>query len=161
MLLIRETDLQISRRYSENQMRCPTHLSIGQECVPSVVGAFTSKKDLCVSNHRSHAHYLAKGGNINSMIAELYGKITGFAMGKGGSMHLIDQSAGMLAAVPIVGSTLPISVGVAWSNKLKKNNNLVVVFFGDGATEEGVFQESIDFASLHNLKILFIKFNFF
>lgn len=161
MMKIREVEKTIAKKYPEGKMRCPVHLSIGQEAIAVGVCNNLFKKDQILSAHRSHAHYLAKGGNINSMIAELYGKITGCAMGKGGSMHLIDQSAGMLAAVPIVGSTLPISVGVAWSNKLKKNNNLVVVFFGDGATEEGVFQESLDFASLHNLKILFICENNF
>ena len=74
MLLFRETDLQISKTYSQNQMRCPVHLSVGQECVPSVVGTFTSKKDLCVSTHRSHAHYLGKGGSLKKFISEIYGK---------------------------------------------------------------------------------------
>ncbi len=156
MIKIREVEKTIANKYPERKMRCPVHLSIGQEAIAVGVCNNLNKKDQIFSAHRSHAHYLAKGGDLNSMIAELYGKVTGCAMGKGGSMHLMDQSVGMLAAVPIVGSTLPISVGLAWSNKLKKNNNLVVVFFGDGATEEGVFQESLDFASLHNLKILFV-----
>jgi pyruvate dehydrogenase E1 component alpha subunit len=90
------------------------------------------------------------------MIAELHGKRTGCAKGKGGSMHLIDLKAGILGAVPIVGSTIPIGTGVAWGEKLKKTKNLVVIFFGDGATEQGVFQESLDFASLHNLEVLFV-----
>lgn len=90
------------------------------------------------------------------MIAELYGKVTGCTEGRGGSMHLIDHEHNINAAVPIVGSSIPIGVGIAWANKLKKNKDIVVIFFGDGATEEGVFLESIDFASLHNLRILFI-----
>tara|TARA_B100000686_G_scaffold354338_1_gene464032 strand:- start:2402 stop:3373 length:972 start_codon:yes stop_codon:yes gene_type:complete len=156
MIKIREVENTIARKYSEGKMRCPVHLSIGQEAIAVGVCNNLKKTDQILSAHRSHAHYLAKGGNLNSMISELHGKVTGCAKGKGGSMHLIDQSVGMLAAVPIVGSTLPISVGVAWSHKIKKRNNLVVVFFGDGATEEGVFQESLDFASLHQLRILFI-----
>ena len=161
MIKIREVENTIAKRYSEGKMRCPVHLSIGQEAIAVGVCNNLSDNDQILSAHRSHAHYLAKGGNLNAMIAELHGKVTGCAMGKGGSMHLIDQKVGMLAAVPIVGSTLPISVGVAWSNKINKKNNLVVVFFGDGATEEGVFQESLDFASLHNLKILFVCENNF
>ena len=99
MLLIRETDLQISRRYSESQMRCPTHLSIGQECVPSVVGTFTNKKDLCVSSHRSHAHFLGKGGSLKKFISELYGKeIYEFSSSTGTGRKLkeliIDESRG-------------------------------------------------------------------
>ena len=90
------------------------------------------------------------------MLAELYGKATGCAMGKGGSMHLVDLNSGFFAAVPIVGSTIPIAVGVAWAFKLKKSSNIVTVFLGDGATEEGVFFESLDFASLKNVPILFV-----
>ena len=114
------------------------------------------KNDQIVTAHRSHAHYLAKGGNLKKMIAELHGKATGCAEGKGGSMHLIDLNANVVAAVPIVGSTIPIGVGKAWANKLNKNKNIVVVFFGDGATEEGVFQESLDFAALHSLRVFFV-----
>ena len=90
------------------------------------------------------------------MIAELHGKKTGCAKGKGGSMHLIDLAAGVEAAVPIVGSTIPIGVGISWGIKLNKKKNLCVIFFGDGATEEGVFLESLDFASLHQLPVLFV-----
>ncbi len=161
MIKIREVEKTIAKKYPERKMRCPVHLSIGQEAIAVGVCNNLNKKDQILSAHRSHAHYLAKGGNLNAMIAELYGKVTGCAMGKGGSMHLMDHSAGMIAAVPIVGSTLPISVGLAWSNKLSNNNKIVAVFFGDGATEEGVFQESLDFASLHNLKILFVCENNF
>ena len=114
------------------------HLSIGQESVPAVCNNL-KKYDEVVTAHRSHAHYLAKGGSIKSMISELHGKENGCAKGLGGSMHLMDLKANVTAAVPIVGSTLPIGVGKAWANKLKKNSNLVVIFFGDGATEEGVF----------------------
>mgnify|MGYP005989718783 CR=1 FL=1 len=156
MLRIRMVEETISRRYSEWKMRCPVHLSIGQEAPAVGVMENLKKEDKIVTAHRSHAHYLAKGGNLNSMIAELYGKETGCAKGKGGSMHLIDLKAGVTAAVPIVGSTIPIGVGLSWSIKLERKKNIVVIFFGDGATEEGVFQESLDFASLHNLPVLFV-----
>ncbi len=156
MLFIREVENMISSKYSEQEMRCPVHLSIGQEAVAVGICENLKITDQVLSAHRSHAHYLAKGGSLDAMIGELYGKEIGCAKGKGGSMHLIDIDAGIVAAVPIVGSTLPIAVGVAWSNKLKKNNKITCVFFGDGATEEGVFQESLDFAALHGLKILFV-----
>jgi len=156
MLRIRSIEETIAKKYSEWKMRCPVHLSIGQETAAVAICQNLTSKDKIFTAHRSHAHYLAKGGNLKSMIAELYGKKTGCAKGKGGSMHLIDFEAGILGAVPIVGSTIPIGTGVAWGEKLKKSKNLVVIFFGDGATEEGVFQESLDFASLHNLAILFV-----
>ena len=94
------------------------------------------------------AHYIAKGGSLKKMLAELYGKVTGCAKGLGGSMHLIDLKAGVFAAVPIVGSTIPIGTGIAWANKLQKKKDLVTAFFGDGATEEGVFFESINAAGV-------------
>lgn len=156
MLRIRMIEEYISLKYSEQQMRCPVHLSIGQEAV--AVGVINNLKnsDKILSAHRAHAHYIAKNGNLKKMIAELYGKTNGCAGGKGGSMHLIDLNSGFFAAVPIVGSTIPIAVGLSWSHKLQNINNQVVVFFGDGATEEGVFFESIDFSVLKNIPILFI-----
>ena len=156
MLRIRAIEEKISSTYHEQEMRCPIHLSIGQEAIAVGVCENLNNKDKIVTAHRSHAHFLAKGGSLSAMIAELYGKETGCAKGLGGSMHLIDLKAGVYAAVPIVGSTIPIGTGIAWANKLKKNKDTVVVFFGDGATEEGVFFESLDFAALHNLQILFI-----
>ncbi len=155
-LRIRNIELEISKRYSEQKMRCPVHLSIGQESVPVSICENLKKEDEIVTAHRSHAHYLAKGGNLKKMLAELHGKISGCAFGRGGSMHLIDNTVNVNAAVPIVGSTIPIGVGKAWANKLKKNKNIVVIFFGDGASEEGVFLESLDFAALHNLRVLFV-----
>jgi pyruvate dehydrogenase E1 component alpha subunit len=158
---IRHIELEISRKYSEQKMRCPVHLSVGQEAIASGVCQALKKNDEIISTHRSHAHYIAKGGNINSFICELYGKKNGCAKGIGGSMHIQDLKAGMIGSIPILGSALPIGVGIALQNKLKNNKNIVVIFFGDGATEEGVFYESINFASLHNLKILFICENNF
>ena len=156
MVRIRSTEEKISSKYKNWEMRCPVHLSIGQEAIAVGVCENLDKNDKIVTTHRSHAHYLAKGGSLNGMIAELHGKETGCAKGLGGSMHLIDLKAGVYAAVPIVGSTIPIGTGIAWANKLKRNKGIVVAFFGDGATEEGVFFESLDFAALHKLPILFI-----
>ena len=161
VLRIRKIELKISEEYSKGKMRCPVHLSIGQEAPAVGICSNLDSNDQVLSSHRSHAHYLAKGGNLKKMLSEIYGKKNGSAKGKGGSMHLSDLNAGIIASVPIVGSTLPIATGVAWSNKIKKKNNIVVIFFGDGATEEGVFQESLDFASLHDLKILFVCENNF
>ncbi len=155
-LRIRLIESEIANRYNLQKMRCPVHLSIGQEAVPVGISSNLKTNDKIVTAHRSHAHYLAKGGNLNKMIAELHGKKTGCARGKGGSMHLIDLEAGVEAAVPIVGSTIPIGVGISWGIKLNRKKNLCVIFFGDGATEEGVFLESLDFASLHQLPVLFV-----
>ena len=156
MLRIRKIELKISELYSEEEMRCPVHLSVGQEAVAVGVCSALKKTDHAFSAHRSHAHYLAKGGDLKSMLAELYGKETGCSQGKGGSMHLIDLNAGLIAAVPIVGSTIPIAVGSAWGNLKQNKSILTVVFFGEGATETGVFHESLGFASLHNIPIIFV-----
>ena len=156
MLRIRIIEEKISTTYHQQEMRCPIHLSIGQEAIAVGICENLKNSDKIVTAHRSHAHFLAKGGSLKGMISELYGKETGCAKGLGGSMHLVDLKAGVYAAVPIVGSTIPIGTGIAWANKLKKNKDIVVCFFGDAATEEGVFFESLDFASLHNLPILFI-----
>ena len=156
LVRIRFIEQTIAKRYSEQKMRCPVHLSIGQEAVAVGICSNLKKKDKVFTAHRSHAHYLAKGGSLKKMIAELYGKFNGCAKGKGGSMHLIDIDSGVLGAVPIVGSTIPIGTGAAWAEKLNNSKNIVVIFFGDGATEEGVFQESLDYAALRQLPILFV-----
>ena len=162
MLYIRLVGEEIARIYPEQEMRCPVHLSIGQEAIAVGICANLSHDDFVLSNHRSHAHYLAKGGCLNRMLAEIYGKQTGCCNGKSGSMHLIDLSHGFLGAVPIVGSSIPIAVGVAFGIKIKKMDNITTVFFGDGAVEEGAFHESLNFASLKRLPIIFIcENNFF
>ena len=138
LLRIRLVEQTIAKRYGEQKMRCPVHLSIGQEAVAVGICSNLRKQDKVFTAHRSHAHYLAKGGSLKKMIAELHGKFSGCAKGKGGSMHLIDLDYGILGAVPIVGSTIPIGVGAAWAEKLKNSKNIVVIFFGDGATEEEI-----------------------
>lgn len=156
MLFIRMIEERIADEYSNQEMRCPIHLSIGQEAVASGVCAALASSDYVLSNHRCHAHYLAKGGSLPKMIAELYGKSTGCASGKGGSMHLVDTDCGFMGAAPIVGSTIPIAVGTAFSAKQRGSNRITAVFFGEGAIETGVFYESLNFAALHDLAILFI-----
>lgn len=162
ILRIRMVEETIAERYAEQEMRCPVHLSIGQEAVAVGACAAVTCNDYAMSGHRSHAHYLAKGGSLKAMIAEIYGKATGCCAGKGGSMHLIDRSAGFLGAVPIVGSTIPIAVGTALSSQLDGSNRVTLAFFGEGATEEGVFHESMNFASLRKLPVIFVcENNFF
>jgi len=147
---------EIAKRYPEQQMRCPVHLSIGQEAAAVGVCAALQPTDWAFSGHRNHAHYLAKGGNLKAMLAEIYGKATGCCGGKGGSMHLSDQAAGFIAATPIVGSTVPIAVGAALTAQREGKGRVVVVFLGDGAMEAGVVHESLNFATLKNLPILFV-----
>lgn len=156
MLRIRLVEEKIAELYPEQEMRCPVHLCEGQEAIGVGICANLLLKDYVLSNHRSHAHYLAKGGNLNAMMAEMYGKETGCCKGKGGSMHLVDISAGFLGAVPIVASSIPIGVGVAFGSVMRREKRVVTVFFGDGATEEGVFHESINFAVLKNLPVVFV-----
>ena len=156
MKRIRAIEEAIADRYSEWEMRCPTHLSIGQEAVAAVVGHLLNKDDLAVSTHRAHAHYLGKGGDLKAMIAEIYGKETGCSKGRGGSMHLIDKSVGFMGSTAIVGGTIPIGTGLALGMKYRKTKQISCIFIGDGAIEEGVFFESVNFAALHQLPILFI-----
>ena len=156
MLKIRFVEESIAERYSEGKMRCPTHLSIGQEAIAVGVCANLNKDDLVLSTHRAHAHYLAKGGDLKKMIAEIYGKVTGCSKGMGGSMHLIDKSVGFMGSTAIVGNTIPVAVGMAKGLKLRNKDAISCVFFGDGATEEGVFFESLNFAIIQNLPVIFV-----
>ena len=153
---IRLVEERIAEEYPNNQIRCPTHLSIGQEGVPAALSTLLRKEDFAVSTHRGHAHYLSKGGDLNRMIAELYGKKTGCSGGKGGSMHLIDKNKGFMGTSAIVGNSIPLGVGLSLSIKLEQKNNISCVFLGDGAIEEGVFYESLNFAVLRELPVIFI-----
>ena len=156
VMRIRLIEERIRALYAEQEMRCPVHFSIGQEAIAVGVCAHMKQEELITSAHRSHAHYLAKGGDLKAMLAELYGKATGCAAGKGGSMHLIDRSVGFFGAVPVVGSTIPIGVGTAFSSVLQGNPCLTVIFFGDAATETGVFHESLNIAAIHKLPVVMV-----
>ena len=156
MYRIRSVEEEIAFRYSENNIRCPTHLSIGQEAVSAAYANIIKKKDYAVSTHRGHAHYLAKGGNLNELIAELYGKKTGCSKGKGGSMHLIDLKVNFMGTSAIVGNSIPTGVGLGLSSKLRNLNSISTIFLGEGAVEEGAFYESINFAVVKKLPVLFI-----
>ena len=156
MKRIRSVEEEIAKRYSEGKMRCPVHLSIGQEAISAGFSLAIDKKDFAVSTHRGHAHYLGKGGSLKSMIAEIYGKSTGCSKGKGGSMHLIDLDVNFFGTSAIVGNSIPVGVGLALSAKLKKTDQVSCVFLGDGAVEEGVFYESLNYSALKNLPVLYI-----
>lgn len=156
IFLIRETEEKIASEYGNQKMRCPVHLSIGQEVVPAVLSGFLNNHDLVVSTHRGHAHYIAKNGNLKKMIAEIYGKITGCSKGNGGSMHLIDKSVGFYGTSAIVGNSIPIGVGLSFNLKKSKKKNISVVYLGDGAVEEGSFYESLNLAAVKKLPTLFV-----
>lgn len=156
MLRIRRVEERIAALYPEQEMRCPVHLCIGQEAVAVGACAALGREDYVVSTHRSHGHYLAKGGDLRAMMAELYGKATGCSRGKGGSMHLVDLSVGYLGSAPIVGSTIPIGVGAAFGAWLKGAPRVSAVFFGEGAVEEGVCHEAMNFAALKRLPVVFL-----
>lgn len=153
---IRAVEETIAKEYPSGEMRCPVHLSIGQELVSAVVGLNQQKQDTVVSSHRSHAHYLAKGGNLHRMIAEIYGKVTGCCKGRGGSMHLIDLEVGFLGSSAIVGNSIPIGVGSGLTHKLNNSDALSFIFLGDGAIEEGSFYESINFSVVQELPTVYI-----
>lgn len=158
MLLIRLVEERIVAEYpiQPQQIRCPTHLSIGQEATAVGVCMALGDEDVVFSTHRCHAHYLAKGGDLDRMFAELFGKVTGCARGKGGSMHLVDPSVGMLGSSAIVAGSIPIAAGAALSFKLRKQPHVAVAFFGDGATEEGVFTETMATAALWKLPLILV-----
>lgn len=159
MLWIRMVEEAIAERYTDQKMRCPVHLSIGQEAAATAVCSALSPQDKIFSNHRCHAHYLAKGGNLEAMLCELHGRKGGCCEGRGGSMHLFDMQAGVASSIPIVGASIPHAVGWALANRQQKRDGCVVAYLGDGAVEEGVFHESLNFASTHDLGVLFVVEN--
>jgi TPP-dependent pyruvate/acetoin dehydrogenase alpha subunit len=156
MLRIRTVEEEIAARYSEQKMRCPVHLSIGQEAIAVGVSAALEPGDQAVSTHRCHAHYLAKGGDLVAMLAELMGRATGCCGGRGGSMHLFDLKAGLLLSLPIVAASIPVGVGAALAFKQEGKRNVAVIYLGDASLEEGVFHESANFAALKKLPAIFV-----
>lgn len=156
MLRIRRVQERIASLYLQDDMKTPVHLCIGQEAVAAGVCSALEKDDYISSNHRGHGHYLAKGGNLNTLIAELHCKDGGCSRGYGGSMHIIDTSVGHMGTSSIVGDGIPIGTGLALSIKMKGTNRVSVVFLGDGAADEGVLYESINFAILKKLPVIFV-----
>jgi len=158
---IRRVEEEIGRIYPSDKIKSPVHLSIGQEAVSVGVCSALRPDDVIAPTYRGHAAYLAKGGDLERMLAELYGKDAGCARGKGGSMHLIDMAHYVLGASAIVGTTIPVALGYALALKKEGRGRVAVAFFGDGAVEEGVFYESLNFASLKRIPVLFVCENNF
>lgn len=159
--LIRRVEEEVARIYPTDKIKSPVHLSIGQEAVSVGVCDVLRPDDAVSPTYRGHAAYLAKGGSVRGLMAELYGKKTGVSGGKGGSMHIIDMSHHILGTSAVVGTTIPVALGFALAYKRSGSDRIVAAFFGDGATEEGVFAESLNFAALHKLPILFVCENNF
>ncbi len=153
---IRRVEEEVARIYPTDKIKSPVHLSIGQEAVAVGVCEALDTQDVVFGTYRSHAYYLAKGGDLRSMIAELYGKASGAARGKGGSMHLADVAHGVMGASAVVATTIPHAVGYAYAMKYTGQPRVTVCFFGDGATDEGVFYESLNFAALKAVPLVFV-----
>ena len=153
---IRRVEDEIARIYPTDRIKSPVHLSIGQEAVSVGVCESLRPSDVVYGTYRGHALYLAKGGSMRAMVAELFGKATGCSRGKGGSMHLIAPDKGVMGMSAVVGTTVANAVGHAYALRFRKSDAIVASFFGDGATEEGVFAESLNFAVLKKLPILFV-----
>ncbi|MCL2163266.1 MAG: thiamine pyrophosphate-dependent dehydrogenase E1 component subunit alpha [Oscillospiraceae bacterium] len=157
MLLIRRFEEKVLEAFAYNKLAGSMfHVCIGEEAVSAGVCSVLNQSDYMTSTHRGHGHFIAKGGDINRMMAELYGKAAGYCHGKGGSMHIADIGLGHLGANGIVGGGFAIATGAAYSSKLRKDNKVTVCFFGDGASNEGLFHESLNMAGVWNLPIVFV-----
>jgi pyruvate dehydrogenase E1 component alpha subunit len=160
MSLIRRFELRLAEIYHTDAVKSPVHLSVGQEAIAAAICDPLEKDDIVSNTYRCHATYIAKGGDLNEMMAELYGKLTGCAGGRAGSMHLIDMKNGIMGASAVVGTTIPVATGYALAMQAEaaktKRQRVTVSVFGDGATEEGCFYESINFAALRKLPILYV-----
>jgi TPP-dependent pyruvate/acetoin dehydrogenase alpha subunit len=156
MVRIRLCEESLVEPILKGEVRCPVHLYSGEEAIATGVCAVLSEEDYIFGTHRSHGHYLAKGGDMGELIAEIYGKETGCSRGRGGSMHIIEPKKGMMGATPIVGGTISLALGAALASRIRKEKRVCVSFFGDGAAGEGVLYESLNFAALKCLPILFV-----
>ena len=156
MYLLRKAEEVIAQHYISNKLYSFVHFYIGQEAIAVGVSVNLQVQDKVFSNHRSHGHYLAKGGNLAFMYAEMLGKETGCCKGKGGSMHMLDRTVGFMGSTPILASAVPIAIGSAFQQKMSESNNLTLVYSGDGAAEEGVFYESLNLASVLKIPIVFV-----
>ncbi|MCX6320781.1 MAG: thiamine pyrophosphate-dependent dehydrogenase E1 component subunit alpha [Bacteroidia bacterium] len=156
MKRIRLCEESLIEPISNGEIRCPVHLYSGEEAVATGVCAALEKNDYVFGNHRSHGHYLAKGGSMDAMIAEIYGKKTGCSKGRGGSMHLIDPEKGVMGVAPIVAGTISLAAGAALASQIRKDKRVTVTFFGDGATGEGGLYEMLSFAGLKKLPVIFV-----
>jgi len=156
MVRIRRVEETLAELYPSGEMRTPTHFSIGQEAVAVGVCGALRRDDVVYSGHRCHAHYLAKGGDLRGMVAELYGRETGCARGRGGSVHLNDPEVGVIASSAILGQTMAVAVGTALAFTMDGRDQVAVTFFGDGTVEEGIFHETLNFAVMRRAPVLFV-----
>jgi TPP-dependent pyruvate/acetoin dehydrogenase alpha subunit len=161
MVRIRLAEERLAELIEGGEVRCPCHLYIGQEGIAVGVCSALATDDYVWGGHRSHGHYLAKGGDLDAMFAEILGKVTGCSLGRGGSMHLFAPQQGILGTVPLVAATIPLAAGSALASKLRKDGRVSVAFFGDGAVEEGHTHESMNLAALYELPLLFVCENNF
>jgi acetoin:2,6-dichlorophenolindophenol oxidoreductase subunit alpha len=155
MVRIRSFEESLVEPILNREIRTPCHLYSGQEAIAVGLCSALSKDDYIFGNHRSHGHFLAKGGSLKAMAAEIYCRETGCSSGRGGSMHLIDPDAGMLGSAPIVAGTISLAMGAALSSSIRMDGRVAVTFFGDGATGEGVLYEALNFAALKKLPLIF------
>ncbi len=156
MQTIRQFEERLRDLFKEGKVPGFVHVSIGEEASPTGVCAALTDKDYITSTHRGHGHLIAKGGRLKPMMAEIFGKSTGYCKGKGGSMHIADFSIGILGANGIVGAGLPIATGAGLSAKMRKSGQVAVCFFGDGASNEGTFHESLNIASSWKLPVVYV-----
>jgi len=161
MVRIRLCEESLVEPILTGEIRCPCHLYSGQEAIAAGLCASLSDGDYVFGTHRSHGHYLAKGGSMAAMVAEIYGRESGCSRGRGGSMHLIDPEHGMLGAAPIVAGTISLAMGAALASAIRQDQRVAVSFFGDGATGEGVLYECLNFAGLKKLPLIFVCENNF
>ena len=161
MFRIRAFEERVAELVEAKEIRTPCHLCIGQEAVAAGVCHALRPSDYIWGGHRSHGHYLAKGGSLARMMAEIFGRVTGCSRGRGGSMHLFASEVGMLGTVPLVAATIPLAVGAGFASKLRADGRVSISFLGDGATEEGHFHESVNLAAVHKLPVVFVVENNF
>jgi pyruvate dehydrogenase E1 component alpha subunit len=161
MIRIRFCEESLVPAILEGEIRTPCHLYSGEEAIATGVCACLQQSDYIFGTHRSHGHFLAKGGSMNSLVAEILGRKEGCSLGRGGSMHVIDPDLGISGGAPIVAGTVPLAVGAALASKIRKDKRVTVAFFGDGATGEGVLYESLNFAGLKKLPLVFVCENNF
>ena len=157
LLRLRRSEELLASLYLRQEMRTPTHFGIGQEAIAvGVCAALNLPNDVVVTHHRSHNAYLACNGSYEALVAELYGRVTGCSKGRGGSVHLTSRHTGLLASSAILGEMIAVATGAAWAFKMTGENRVAVCFFGEGAADEGILYESMNFASLNKLPVLFV-----
>jgi acetoin:2,6-dichlorophenolindophenol oxidoreductase subunit alpha len=161
MIQIRLAEERLASLIEGGEVHCPCHLYIGQEAIATGVCAALERSDYVWGGHRSHGHYLAKGGNLDGMFAEILGRTSGCSRGRGGSMHLFAPESGILGTVPLVAATIPLAAGTALASRLRADGRVSVAFFGDGAIEEGHTHETMNLAALYRLPLIFVCENNF